>query len=140
MIAAIAGSGSLVTSQTASGNVAAPTMEPIEICFVQPTTTTKIKVSAARAQGVRHRNAPTKLATAFPPLNPRKTGNAIPPHPRQRRDAHPKPIAASHTTRDPYRREPFRDVQQQRSNTRRLPSCPQNVCRADVAAALPANV
>src|SRR6185369_14483989 len=70
--------GDFPTSQTASGKVAAPTIEPIEICRVQTTTATKTTTSAASAHGVRQRNAPTKLATAFPPLNLRNTGKACP--------------------------------------------------------------
>src|ERR1039457_813970 len=73
-----AGHGARITSQTDSGRVAAPTMEPMEICRVQITTTTNIIVSAATAHGVRHKKAPTKLATALPPRNPKNTGYAWP--------------------------------------------------------------
>src|ERR1039457_2338121 len=73
-----AGPGACVTSQTDNGRVAAPTMEPMEICRVQITTTTNIILSTATAHGVRHRKAPTKLATALPPRNPRNTGYAWP--------------------------------------------------------------
>ena len=44
-------SGAFATSQTASGKVAAPTIEPIEMCRVATTTTTNTTVSTARAHG-----------------------------------------------------------------------------------------
>src|SRR4051794_41351613 len=78
-IAAITTGGSdFRISQTASGNTVAPTIEPIEIWRVQATVTTKTGSTAATAPGVRHRKAPTKLATAFPPWNLRNTGYACP--------------------------------------------------------------
>src|ERR1043166_6174375 len=76
--AASAGQSDFCTSHTASGKVAAPAIEPIEICRVHATTPTNTMTSAAIAHGVRHRNAPTKLATALPPRNRRNTGYACP--------------------------------------------------------------
>src|ERR1051326_925239 len=61
-------------SQTASGNVPAPMMEPSEIWRVTATTMTNRTATASSGIGVRYRNAPVKLATALPPLNFRNTG------------------------------------------------------------------
>src|SRR6266568_1279176 len=72
------GSGGWEISQTASGNPPAPTIEPTEMWRVAATITTNTTSVAASGNGVRQRYAPTKLATAFPPLPPRNIGNAWP--------------------------------------------------------------
>src|ERR1051326_3633699 len=102
--AASAGQSDFCTSHTASGKVAAPAIEPIEICRVHATTPTNTMTSAAIAHGVRHRNAPTKLATALPPANPQKSGVRVPRHPLNRRGANRERAAATPL------REPDRQV------------------------------
>src|SRR5438105_339416 len=72
------GKGGCKSNQTPSGKVAAPTIEPMEIWRVQATVTTNTTATAATAHGVRHKKAPTKLATALPPWNLRNTGKACP--------------------------------------------------------------
>src|SRR5208283_3977663 len=64
--------------QTASGNAAAATIEPSEMYRDHATTATNTTSTAAKASGVKHKNAPTKLATALPPRNDRKTVYAWP--------------------------------------------------------------
>src|SRR5579885_3006964 len=76
--AAATGHGACWISHTASGNTAAPTIDPIEMWRVDATTATNTTTIAATASGARHRNAPRKLATALPPRNFRNTGYACP--------------------------------------------------------------
>src|SRR5260370_24711659 len=72
------GGGGWEISQPASGNAPAATIEPTEMWRVAATITTNTTSVAASGSGVRQRYAPTKLATAFPPLPPRNIGNAWP--------------------------------------------------------------
>src|SRR5580658_5321224 len=66
------------TIHTANGNVAAALMEPSEIWRDHATTPAKTTSTQTIASGVRHKNAPIKLATALPPRNRRNTGYACP--------------------------------------------------------------
>ena len=75
MAAATTGSGGLLNQPDGQREAwRPPTIEPIEMWRVQATTATNTTSTAASASGVRHRNAPTKLATALPPWNFRNTG------------------------------------------------------------------
>src|SRR5436309_915890 len=76
--AAITAQSGFRSSHTPRGKTTAPMIEPMEMCFVQATVATKTGTTARIAQGVRYRNAPTKVATALPPLNFRNTGYACP--------------------------------------------------------------
>ena len=77
-------------SQTASGNVAAATIEPMEMWRVQTTDPTNTTSTAASGSGVRQRNAPTKLATALPPLKFQEHRVGVARHHGQRGGAHPQ--------------------------------------------------
>src|SRR5271166_2788601 len=72
------GSGGWRMSHTPSGNVAAARMDPAEMYLVTATVTMNTITAASSGTGVRYKNAPMKVAMAFPPLNFRNTGNACP--------------------------------------------------------------
>src|ERR1035438_751168 len=70
--------GGCSITHPASGGLPAATTEPMEMCRVAATTITNNTSVAASGTGVKYKNAPTKLATALPPWNLRKTGYACP--------------------------------------------------------------
>src|ERR1035438_2535576 len=97
-------------SHTASGKVAAPTIDPIEMCLVHATTTVNTTSTAPSATGVRQRKAPTKLATALPPLKLQNPGVGAPPHHSQARQARPRRAAVREPPGDPHRQVSLADI------------------------------
>ena len=93
----------------------------------------------ATANGVRHKKAPTKLATALPPLKPRNTGISMSGHHRQSRHV-PQRLSSSIDARDPNRQVAFGDIEQQGRHAGQPAGGPQNIGGADVAAARRADI
>src|SRR5438105_9313934 len=65
-------------NHTPNGNRPEAMIDPSEIWGLDQTTATKTTSTARTGHGVRYRKAPIKDATALPPWNLRKTGNACP--------------------------------------------------------------
>jgi hypothetical protein len=68
------GVGGRSISQNTTGNSATPMIEPSEMYRLNATTAAKIRATTPRESGAIYKKAPTKQATAFPPLKFRNAG------------------------------------------------------------------